>query len=205
MKLSIPVPVYNFAEFLPETLQSIVSQEGAEQVEIIVVDGASTDNTPQVMAEFCAKYPNVRYHRLPEKGGIDRDMAKSVEVSSGEYCWLFSGDDIMKKTDVLSGGEKVRCMISRMMLQNPNLIVLDQPTNHLDLESIQSFNEGCISFPGIVFLTSHDHTFMQTVANRVIELTPKGIIDRLMTFDEYLEDKRVKELRLEMYGEEVYA
>jgi ATPase subunit of ABC transporter with duplicated ATPase domains len=118
---------------------------------------------------------------------------------------LFSGDDIMKKTDVLSGGEKVRCMISRMMLQNPNLIVLDQPTNHLDLESIQSFNEGCIAFPGIVFLTSHDHTFMQTVANRVIELTPKGIIDRLTTFDEYLDDKRVKELRLEMYGEEVYA
>src|SRR5215217_2475792 len=118
---------------------------------------------------------------------------------------LFSGDDIMKKTTVLSGGEKVRCMISRMMLQNPNLVVLDQPTNHLDLESIQSFNEGCITFPGIVFLTSHDHTFMQTVANRVIELTPKGIIDRLTTFDEYLEDKRVKELRMEMYGEEVYA
>lgn len=113
---------------------------------------------------------------------------------------LFSGDDIMKKTNVLSGGEKVRCMVSRMMLQNPNLIVLDQPTNHLDLESIQSFNEGCISFPGIVLLTSHDHTFMQTVANRIIELTPKGIIDRLMTFDEYMEDKRVKELREEMYA-----
>ena len=118
---------------------------------------------------------------------------------------LFSGDDIMKKTDVLSGGEKVRCMVSRMMLQNPNLIVLDQPTNHLDLESIQSFNEGCVTFPGIVLLTSHDHTFMQTVANRIIELTPKGIIDRLMTFDEYLEDKRVKELRAEMYGEMVLA
>jgi ATPase subunit of ABC transporter with duplicated ATPase domains len=118
---------------------------------------------------------------------------------------LFSGDDIMKKTDVLSGGEKVRCMLSRMMLQNPNVIVLDQPTNHLDLESIQSFNEGCITFPGVVFLTSHDHTFMQTVANRVIELTPKGIIDRLMTFDEYLEDKRVKELREEMYGEVAMA
>lgn len=118
---------------------------------------------------------------------------------------LFSGDDIMKKTSVLSGGEKVRCMISRMMLQNPNLVVLDQPTNHLDLESIQSFNEGCQDFPGIVLLTSHDHTFMQTVANRVIELTPKGIIDRLMTFDEYLEDKRVKELRQEMYGEPVMA
>ncbi len=112
---------------------------------------------------------------------------------------LFSGDDIMKKTNVLSGGEKVRCMISRMMLQNPNLIVLDQPTNHLDLESIQSFNEGCQTFPGIVLLTSHDHTFMQTVANRVIELTPKGIIDRLMTFDEYMEDDRVQQLRQEMY------
>ena len=90
-------------------------------------------------------------------------------------------------------------MISRMMLQNPNLIVLDQPTNHLDLESIQSFNEGCQSFPGIVLLTSHDHTFVQTVANRIIELTPKGIIDRLMTYDEYMDDARVQALREEMY------
>ncbi|MDI9366591.1 MAG: ATP-binding cassette domain-containing protein [Flavobacterium sp.] len=113
---------------------------------------------------------------------------------------LFSGDDIMKKNNVLSGGEKVRCMVSKMMLQNPNCIVLDQPTNHLDLESIQSFNEGCNTFPGIVLLTSHDHTFIQTVANRIIELTPKGIIDRLMTFDEYMEDKRVQELRVEMYS-----
>ncbi|MBA4257687.1 MAG: ABC-F family ATPase [Chitinophaga sp.] len=113
---------------------------------------------------------------------------------------LFSGDDIQKKTNVLSGGEKVRCMVSRMMLQNPNVVILDQPTNHLDLESIQSFNEGCQTFPGIVFITSHDHTFMQTVANRIIELTPKGIIDRLMTFDEYMEDPRVKELRAEMYA-----
>jgi ATPase subunit of ABC transporter with duplicated ATPase domains len=112
---------------------------------------------------------------------------------------LFSGDDVMKKTNVLSGGEKVRCMLSRMMLQNPNVIVLDQPTNHLDLESIQSFNEQCTDYKGIVLLTSHDHTFMQTVANRVIELTPKAIIDRLMTFDEYLEDARVKSLKEEMY------
>jgi ATPase subunit of ABC transporter with duplicated ATPase domains len=118
---------------------------------------------------------------------------------------LFSGDDIQKKTNVLSGGEKVRCMLSRMMLQNPNVVVLDQPTNHLDLESIQSFNEGCNTFPGIVLLTSHDHTFMETVANRVIELTPKGIIDRLSTFDEYMTDKRVKELRTEMYGNAVFA
>ena len=113
---------------------------------------------------------------------------------------LFTGDEIMKKTKVLSGGEKVRCMISRMMLQNPNVIVLDQPTNHLDLESIQAFNESCTNFKGIVLLTSHDHTFIQTVANRIIELTPKGIIDRLMTFDEYLDDERVKAMREEMYS-----
>ena len=112
---------------------------------------------------------------------------------------LFSGDDVLKKTNVLSGGEKVRCMISRMMLQNPNVILLDQPTNHLDLESIQSFNEQCTDYKGIVLLTSHDHTFMQTVANRIIEITPKGIIDRLMTFDEYLADERVKALKEEMY------
>jgi ATPase subunit of ABC transporter with duplicated ATPase domains len=113
---------------------------------------------------------------------------------------LFSGDDVQKKTNVLSGGEKVRCMISRMMLQNPNLVILDQPTNHLDLESIQSFNEGCQTFPGIVLITSHDHTFIQTVANRIIELTPRGIIDRLTTFDEYMEDKRVQEIRMEYYA-----
>jgi ATPase subunit of ABC transporter with duplicated ATPase domains len=114
---------------------------------------------------------------------------------------LFSGDDIMKKTSVLSGGEKVRCMISRMMLQDPNVVVLDEPTNHLDLESIQSFNESMNNFKGIVLFTTHDHTFMQSVANRIIEITPRGVIDRLTTFDEYLEDARVKALREEMYGE----
>ncbi|MFV0605263.1 MAG: ABC-F family ATP-binding cassette domain-containing protein [Niabella sp.] len=113
---------------------------------------------------------------------------------------LFSGEDVLKKTNVLSGGEKVRCMISKMMLQNPNCIILDQPTNHLDLESIQSFNEQCTNYSGIVLLTSHDHTFMETVANRVIELTPNGVIDRLTTFDEYLEDDRVKALKEEMYN-----
>ncbi|GAA5220143.1 ABC-F family ATP-binding cassette domain-containing protein [Membranihabitans marinus] len=114
---------------------------------------------------------------------------------------LFSGEEIFKKTSVLSGGEKVRCMLSRMMLQNPNCIVLDQPTNHLDLESIQAFNEQCMEYKGVVLLSSHDHTFMQTVANRIIELTPNGIIDRLTTVDEYLADDRVKALRMEMYGD----
>lgn len=112
---------------------------------------------------------------------------------------LFSGDEVLKNTNVLSGGEKVRCMISRMMLQDPNVVILDEPTNHLDLESIQAFNESMSNFKGIVLLTSHDHTFLQTVANRVIELTPLGIIDRLMSFDEFLEDERIKQLREEMY------
>jgi len=118
---------------------------------------------------------------------------------------LFSGDEIMKKTNVLSGGEKVRCMISRMMMQNPNVIILDQPTNHLDLESIQAFNEQCIAYNGVVLLTSHDHTFMHTTANRVIELTPNGIIDRLTTFDDYLEDERIHVLQQELYGGKVFA
>jgi abequosyltransferase len=95
MKLSIPIPVYNFAEFLPETLRSILSQEGIENTEILVVDGASTDSTPRLMTEMCAKHPNLTYHRLSSKGGIDRDMAKAVELAEGEYCWLFSGDDVM--------------------------------------------------------------------------------------------------------------
>ncbi|MEO8820988.1 MAG: ATP-binding cassette domain-containing protein [Ginsengibacter sp.] len=113
---------------------------------------------------------------------------------------LFSGDEIKKKTSVLSGGEKVRCMVSKMMLQNPNLVILDEPTNHLDLESITAFNDGMINFPGIVLMTTHDHQFMQTVANRIIEITPKGIIDRLSTYDEYLEDERVKTLQEELYN-----
>ncbi|MEO6718818.1 MAG: ATP-binding cassette domain-containing protein [Ferruginibacter sp.] len=113
---------------------------------------------------------------------------------------LFSGDEILKKTNVLSGGEKVRCMISRMMLQNPNLVSLDEPTNHLDLESITAFNDGMLTFPGIVLLATHDHQFMNTVANRIIEITPKGMIDRLMTYDEYLVDDRVKALKEELYS-----
>lgn len=104
---------------------------------------------------------------------------------------LFSGEEVFKKTSVLSGGEKVRSVLSMMMLQNPNCIILDQPTNHLDLESIQAFNEQCVAFKGNVLLSSHDQTFMNTVANRVIELTPEGIIDRLTTVEEYLSNVRV--------------
>ncbi len=116
---------------------------------------------------------------------------------------LFSGDEILKKTNVLSGGEKVRCMVSKMMLQNPNTVILDEPTNHLDLESIIAFNDSMMAFPGIVLFTTHDHQFMQTVANRIIEITPYGMIDQLMAYDEYLADERIKKLREEMYGEPV--
>lgn len=113
---------------------------------------------------------------------------------------LFSGDEILKKTSVLSGGEKVRCMLSKMMIQNPNLLILDEPTNHLDLESIIAFNDSMINFTGTVLFTTHDHQFMQTVANRIIEITPKGMIDKLMTYDEYLSDEKVKEQKELLYS-----
>ncbi|RCS27101.1 ATP-binding cassette domain-containing protein [Polaribacter sp. WD7] len=113
---------------------------------------------------------------------------------------IFSGEEALKKSNVLSGGEKVRCMLSRMMMKRANILVLDEPTNHLDLESIQALNNSLINFKGNVLFTTHDHEFAQTVANRVIELTPNGAIDRLGTFDEYLSDKKVKELREKMYS-----
>ena len=113
---------------------------------------------------------------------------------------IFSGEEALKKSNVLSGGEKVRCMLSRMMMKRANILLLDEPTNHLDLESIQALNNSLINFPGTVLLTTHDHEFAQTVANRVIELTPKGVIDRFTTFDDYLSDPKVKELREKMYS-----
>ena len=113
---------------------------------------------------------------------------------------IFSGEEALKKSNVLSGGEKVRCMLSRMMMKRANILLLDEPTNHLDLESIQSLNNSLINFPGTVLFSTHDHEFAQTVANRVIELTPKGVIDRYTTFDDYLADPKIKELRAKMYS-----
>jgi ATPase subunit of ABC transporter with duplicated ATPase domains len=112
---------------------------------------------------------------------------------------LFSGEEIYKKAKVLSGGEKVRCMIARMMIRNANVMILDTPTNHLDLESIQAFNNTLIKFKGNILMSSHDHEFIQTVCNRVIELTPTGIIDREMDFDDYIMDEKLKEKRNSMY------
>lgn len=112
---------------------------------------------------------------------------------------LFSGDDLQKKCTVLSGGEKMRCMIAKMMLVNPNVIMLDHPTNHLDMESIQAFNNNMKAYPGNIILTSHDHEFIHTVCNRVIEITPNGTIDKYMDFEEYMEDEKIKELRMSRY------
>ena len=113
---------------------------------------------------------------------------------------LFSGEEALKMCDVLSGGEKVRCMLSRMMMIRANVLKLDEPTNHLDLESITAFNNTLKNFKGTVLLTTHDHEFAQTIGNRVVELTPKGVIDRYMTFEEYMADEKIKQLREKMYA-----
>ncbi|MEC7454020.1 MAG: ATP-binding cassette domain-containing protein [Bacteroidota bacterium] len=113
---------------------------------------------------------------------------------------LFSGEEALKMSNVLSGGEKVRCMLSRMMMQRANVVMLDEPTNHLDLESITAINNSLVKFKGTVLLTTHDHAFAQSVGNRIIELTPNGVIDRHMTFDEYMSDEKVKALRQKMYS-----
>ena len=116
---------------------------------------------------------------------------------------IFSGEEALKTSRVLSGGEKVRCMLSRMMMMRANVLMLDEPTNHLDLESITAFNNSLKNFKGTVMFTTHDHEFAQTVANRVVELTPSGIIDRYTTFDEYMDDKKIKEMREKMYSVKV--
>ncbi|WP_396154866.1 ABC-F family ATP-binding cassette domain-containing protein [Flavobacterium macrobrachii] len=135
-----------------------------------------------------------------------RQWAKTEEERDEVYIrgflgkMIFSGEEALKKCTVLSGGEKVRCMLSRMMMMRANVLMLDEPTNHLDLESITAFNNTLKNFKGSVLFTTHDHEFAQTVANRVLEITPNGVIDRYMTFDEYLEDDKVQELRKKMYS-----
>lgn len=135
-----------------------------------------------------------------------RQWAKTDEEREEVYVrgflgkMLFSGEEALKTGRVLSGGEKVRCMLSRMMMLRANVLMLDEPTNHLDLESITAFNNSLKKFPGTILLTTHDHEFSQTVANRIIELTPKGVIDRYLSFDEYMSDPSIKEQRAQMYS-----
>ncbi|MDD5789903.1 MAG: ATP-binding cassette domain-containing protein [Spirochaetia bacterium] len=112
---------------------------------------------------------------------------------------LFSGDESLKKVKVLSGGEKVRCMLSKLMLAGSNILIMDDPTNHLDLEAIESLNRALVDFPGVILFTSHDHEFISTIANRIVEITPKGVIDRMMPFDDYMADEQIREMRAEYY------
>lgn len=129
-------------------------------------------------------------------------FGKGNEVQMKAYLgrMLFSGEDILKKVNILSGGEKMRCMIAKMQLKNANCLILDTPTNHLDLESIQAFNNNLVGFKGNILFSSHDHEFIETVANRIIELTPSGTIDKLMGYDDYIHDEQIKEQKTKMYG-----
>jgi len=113
---------------------------------------------------------------------------------------LFTGDESLKPVKVLSGGEKVRCMLAKTMLSGANVLIFDDPTNHLDLEAIESLNQGLVNFPGVILFNSHDHEFISSIANRIVEITPKGIIDRMMNFDDYLKDDSIKALRKEYYS-----
>ena len=145
---------------------------------------------------FESDYTLVDWLRQWVKTEEERD---EVNIRSFLGKMIFSGEEALKTCRVLSGGEKVRCMLSRMMMERANVLMLDEPTNHLDLESITAFNNSLKNYKGSVIFTTHDHEFSQTVANRVIELTPNGAIDRYMTFDDYLDDEKVQELRVKMY------
>ena len=159
-----------------------------------------TDNSAQESGEF--KFgitTSVAYFPKDNSAEFNKDMSivdwlmQYSKVKEETFVrgflgrMLFSGEEALKKVNVLSGGEKVRCMLAKMMLSGANILIFDEPTNHLDLESIQALNNGLINYKGVILFTSHDHQFVQTIANRIIEITPNGIIDRRMTYDEYLE------------------
>jgi len=149
------------------------------------LDNASFFETPKPLIDWLADFSN-----------------DSSEIYLRGFLgkMLFSGEEVQKKSNVLSGGEKMRCMIARMMLRNANVMVLDTPTNHLDLESIQAFNNSLKRFPGVILMSSHDHEFIQTVCNRIIEFTPNGIIDKKMDYDDYISDDNIMALRDKLYA-----
>ena len=146
-----------------------------------------------------ARYFNSDYNLLEWLGQFAKDT-NEVFLKGFLGRMLFTGEELMKKVSVLSGGEKMRCMISRMMLRDANTLILDTPTNHLDLESIQAFNNTLVNYKGNVLFASHDHEFIQTVANRVIELTPNGNIDKMIEYDDYISDPKISELRERLYA-----
>ena len=144
------------------------------------------------------------------KAGLWEQEARLSQFGEGNDVYfkaflgrmLFSGEEVLKKVNVLSGGEKMRCMIAKMQLKNANCLILDTPTNHLDLESIQAFNNNLKIYKGNILFSSHDHEFIQTVANRIIELTPNGIIDKMMDYDEYISSENIQTLKAKLYEEQ---
>ena len=148
------------------------------------LDNSAFFNTDLNMVDWIAQY-----------------SADTLEITLKGFLgrMLFKEEEVLKKASVLSGGEKIRCMIARMMMKNANTLILDSPTNHLDMESIQAFNNNLQTFKGVVLMSSHDHEFIQTVCNRVIELGPKGIIDKRTEYDDYITDERVKAARERIY------
>ena len=152
------------------------------------LDNSSFFNQPMSLVDWLRQWAKTEEER------------EEVHIRGFLGKMIFSGEEALKQSNVLSGGEKVRCMLSRMMMMRANVLMLDEPTNHLDLESITAFNNSLKNFKGTVLFTTHDHEFAQTLANRVIELTPKGVIDRYSTFDEYMQDSKIKELRAKMYS-----
>ena len=152
------------------------------------LDNSSFFNQPMSLVDWLRQWAKTEEER------------EEVHIRGFLGKMIFSGEEALKQSNVLSGGEKVRCMLSRMMMMRANVLMLDEPTNHLDLESITAFNNSLKNFKGTVLFTTHDHEFAQTLANRVIELTPKGVIDRYTTFDEYMQDSKIKELRTKMYS-----
>ncbi|OXA75829.1 ATPase components of ABC transporters with duplicated ATPase domains [Flavobacterium aquidurense] len=174
---------------------------GNQQADAGTFDWGITTNQAYLPAENHSFFENdltlVDWLRQYAKTEEERD---EVFIRGFLGKMIFSGEEALKTSRVLSGGEKVRCMLSRMMMERANILMLDEPTNHLDLESITAFNNSLKNFKGSVIFTTHDHEFAQTVGNRVVELTPNGAIDRYMTFDEYLEDEKIQELRKKMYN-----
>ena len=155
-----------------------------------------------ITTAYFPKENSALLRQRPEPDRVARPVSPPAEGESFARGFLgrmlFSGDEALKKTTVLSGGEQVRCMLSRMMLTGANALILDEPTNHLDLESITALNNGLIAFPEVMLFSSHDHEFVSTVANRIVEITPGGVIDRMMSFDEYLESAEVARIRDEL-------
>ena len=191
---------------------AFVGPMGAAKTELFEI---LTDNSAQESGEF--KFgitTSVAYFRSDNSSEFNKDMSivdwlmqyspvkEETFVRGFLGRMLFSGEEAVKKVNVLSGGEKVRCMLAKMMLSGANILIFDEPTNHLDLESIQALNNGLIAYKGVILFTSHDHQFVQTIANRIIEITPNGIIDKQMTYDEYLESDEMAKKRQKEWEQE---